>query len=69
MCFAWEIKMEDEIIKEDIKWAKRKTSNSMKELSGSSWSGSDRTLVELMIYRQLKRIADILDSKKSMKGT
>ncbi len=61
--------MEDEIIKEDIKWAKRKTSNSMKELSGSSWSGSDRTLVELMIYRQLKRIADILDSKKSMKGT
>ena len=49
--------MDKEMEKEDKKWA-RKTA---KNISDSSWSGDDRAVIQLMLYKQLKRIADALE--------
>ena len=43
--------------KEDRKWARKMA----KGISKSSWSGDDRAIIQLMIYKQMKRIADKLE--------
>lgn len=51
-------KMETE--KQDRNEARKLAEN----ISGSSWSGDDRTIVQVMIYKQLKRIADVLEDQR-----
>lgn len=52
------MKMLDETEKNDMYWAR----NVVENISNSSWSGDDRSIIQLMIYKQLKRIADSLES-------